>query len=64
MYFIVGSAGLMALWLIAMAARYGLWPQNLGPAGRGLGKHAVVMRAVYALTLGIAKGMSRLAAQV
>ena len=55
-YFIVGSAALMILWLARVAMSYWFSRQGMGRAGRVLGKHALVMGIVYSATLGMSMG--------
>lgn len=55
-YFIVGSAALMILWLASVARPYGFSRQGIHRAGRALGRHALVMGIVYSATLGLSMG--------
>lgn len=55
-YFIVGSAALMILWLARVARPYGFSRRGIRRAGRALGRHALVMGIIYSATLGLTMG--------
>lgn len=60
LYFILGSIALMALWLVFHLRRQGISVLDLRAVLRTVGRHAIVMGVVYAVTLGIAMGAAQL----
>jgi hypothetical protein len=59
-YFIAGSAALMLLWLARVARPYGFTREGIRGAGRALGRHALIMGLIYAVTLGLTMAVSLL----
>ncbi len=59
-YFILASIALMVLWLTRQLRKQGTSLTSLRAIGRAVGKHAVVMGAVYAVTLGVSVGIAQL----
>jgi hypothetical protein len=60
LYFILAGVVVMVLWLARQLNRSGISPRDVRAAARLIGKHALVMGVVYAVTLGIAMGVARL----
>lgn len=60
-YFIAASAVIMLIWLGGQVAAFGFGRDGLRRAGTVLGRQALVMGAIYGLTLGLAVGAMRLA---
>ncbi|WP_102143040.1 hypothetical protein [Mycobacterium hubeiense] len=60
LYFIVGSVVIMALWLLRQLRRQGISPLDFRAVLRTVGRHAIVMGVVYAVTLGIAMAAAQL----
>lgn len=54
LYFVLGSVTIMALWLLWHLRRQGISPLDFRAVLRTVGRHAIVMVIVYAVTLGIA----------
>jgi hypothetical protein len=59
-YFILISLTLMTLWLVRHLRRQGISPRDLRAVLRTVGRHAIVMGIVYAVTLGIAMAAAQL----
>jgi hypothetical protein len=59
-YFVLGSITLMALWLLWHLRRQGVSPLDFRAVLRTVGRHAIVMGIVYAVTLGIAMAAAQL----
>lgn len=59
-YFILASVALMVLWLGRQLRRQGTSLTSLRAIGRAVGKHALVMGVVYAVTLGASVGIAQL----
>jgi hypothetical protein len=60
LYFILGSVAIMALWLLRHLRRQGIWPLDFRAVARSVGRQAIVMVVVYAITLGIAMAAAQL----
>jgi hypothetical protein len=60
LYFILGSVAIMALWLVRHLRRQGISPLDFRAVLRTVGRHAIVMGIVYAVTLGIAMAAAQL----
>ncbi|MGH3677243.1 MAG: hypothetical protein ACRDU5_16170 [Mycobacterium sp.] len=60
LYFILGSLAVMILWLVRHLRRQGISPRGFRAVLRTVGRHAIVMGIVYAITLGIAMAAAQL----
>ena len=60
LYFILGSVAVMALWLFRQLRRQGISLRDGRAVLRAVGRHAIVMGVVYAVTLGIAMAAAQL----
>lgn len=60
LYFVLGSVAIMALWLFRHLRRQGISPLDVRAVLRTVGRHAIVMGIVYAVTLGIAMTAAQL----
>lgn len=60
-YFVTASAVVMLIWLGRRVGAFGFSRDGLRRAGTVLGRQALVMGAMYGLTLGLARGAMRLA---
>jgi len=60
LYFVLGSIAIMGLWLLRQLRRQHISPLDLRAVLRTVGRHAVVMAIVYAVTLGIAMAAAQL----
>lgn len=61
LYFVVGSLGLLTIWLVGMIRSYGLTTTGLLTAGRSSVRHALVCGGTYVVTLGLTMGVMALA---
>jgi hypothetical protein len=60
LYFVLGSVAIMALWLLRQLRRQGISPLDYRAVLRTVGRHAIIMVIVYAVTLGIAMTAAQL----
>lgn len=60
LYFILGSIAIMAMWLLHHLRRQGISPLDFRAVVRTVGRHAIVMGVVYAVTLVIAVAIAQL----
>jgi hypothetical protein len=60
LYFILASVAVMGLWLVRHLRWRAISPLDLRAAARVVGRHALVMGMVYAVTLGVAMGIAQL----
>lgn len=60
LYFILAGVAVMVLWLARQVRRSGTSPRDGRAVARVIGRHALVMVVVYAVTLGIAMSVAQL----
>lgn len=59
-YFIAASLAVMAWWLVRQLRRQGVSPLDFRAVARSIGRQAIVMGIVYAITLGVAMAVAQL----